>query len=92
MQNPPPLAVGNVPYKNSFFNEANDNVLGDPPAPLQLPTNLHMAHYVLPSVDTVQESITRPTITANNFEINPTMIQIIQNNLQFRGTMTEDPN
>ncbi|KAA3473239.1 oligopeptide transporter 4-like [Gossypium australe] len=40
----------------------------------------------------VQESITRPTITSNNFEIKSTMIKMIQNNLQFRGTMKEDPN
>ncbi|KAA3473932.1 oligopeptide transporter 4-like [Gossypium australe] len=37
----------------------------------------------------VQGTIRRPAITANNFEIKPAMIQ---NNLQFRGTMTGDPN
>ncbi|KAA3477437.1 oligopeptide transporter 4-like [Gossypium australe] len=40
----------------------------------------------------VQESIMRSVITANNFDIKLTMIQMIHNNLQFRGTMTEDPN
>ncbi|KAA3477291.1 oligopeptide transporter 4-like [Gossypium australe] len=48
--------------------------------------------YALPCLDMVQENITRLMITTNNFEIKPTMIQMIQNNLQFRGTMTEDPN
>ncbi|KAA3467201.1 oligopeptide transporter 4-like [Gossypium australe] len=48
--------------------------------------------YVLPNLEMVQGSIIRPAITSNSFEIKPTMIQMIQNNLQFRGTMAEDPN
>ncbi|XP_052478429.1 uncharacterized protein LOC128033971 [Gossypium raimondii] len=48
--------------------------------------------YALPSLDMVQEAIARSTVTANNFEIKPAMIQMIQNNLQFRCTMTEDSN
>ncbi|KAA3461296.1 Integrase-like protein [Gossypium australe] len=48
--------------------------------------------YALPSLKIVQESIARLTIIANSFEIKPAMVQMIQNNLQFRGTMTEDPN
>ncbi|KAA3484272.1 reverse transcriptase [Gossypium australe] len=44
---------------------------------------------VLPNLEMVQESITSPAITANNVEIKPAMIQ---NNLQSKGTMTEDPN
>ncbi|KAA3470881.1 acidic leucine-rich nuclear phosphoprotein 32 family member B-like [Gossypium australe] len=42
--------------------------------------------YVLPNLDMVQESITRPDIMANNFEINPR----VHNNYQFRRTMMED--
>ncbi|KAA3484357.1 Retrotransposon gag protein [Gossypium australe] len=82
MQDPPPFAVGNVPCKNPLFNEANNNALRDPPAPPQLLANLHMTHnertlrdHALPSLDMVQESITRPTIIVNNFEIKLTMIQ-----------------
>ncbi|KAA3480829.1 RING-H2 finger protein ATL63 [Gossypium australe] len=49
--------------------------------------------YVLPNLEMVQGSITRPTIIANNFEIKSAMIQMIQNNLQFRGTIrkNQDP-
>ncbi|KAA3466411.1 hypothetical protein EPI10_001504 [Gossypium australe] len=43
--------------------------------------------YDLPSLDMVQESITRAAITINNLEIKPATIQMIQNNLQFRGTL-----
>ncbi|KAA3463029.1 hypothetical protein EPI10_029458 [Gossypium australe] len=43
-----------------------------------------MAHYALrdyamPNLDAMQGNINRPTINTNNFEIKPTMIQIIQN-------------
>ncbi|KAA3457178.1 RING-H2 finger protein ATL63 [Gossypium australe] len=81
------------------FNKANDNTLEDPPTPPQVPENLHMASnertlrdYTLPSLDMVQESIMRSTITTNNFKIKLAMIQMIQNNLQFRGIIPEDPN
>ncbi|KAA3477860.1 oligopeptide transporter 4-like [Gossypium australe] len=97
MQDPPPLAV-NIPCDNPLFCYADDNALGDPSAP-QLHANVHIAwngrtlrDYALPSLDMVQKSIVRPTITANNFEIKSAMIQMIQNNLQFRGTMTDHLN
>ncbi|KAA3471130.1 reverse transcriptase [Gossypium australe] len=48
--------------------------------------------YALPNLDTVQGSITRPTITINTFEIKPAMTQMIQYNVQFRGIFTEDLN
>ncbi|KAA3483040.1 RING-H2 finger protein ATL63 [Gossypium australe] len=38
----------------------------------------------------VQGTIMRSTITTDNFKINPTMIQMIQNNFKFQGIMTED--
>ncbi|KAA3486809.1 hypothetical protein EPI10_030682 [Gossypium australe] len=84
MQDPPPPAVGNVPRENPLFGDANDNTLGDPLAPPQLPANLHMArneqtlrYYALPSLDMVYESITRLAITTDNFKIKPAMIQMI---------------
>ncbi|KAI5664016.1 hypothetical protein M9H77_23339 [Catharanthus roseus] len=33
-----------------------------------------------------------PRIDANNFEIKPNVIQILQNNVQFDGLLEEDPN
>ncbi|KAA3480928.1 RING-H2 finger protein ATL63 [Gossypium australe] len=89
---------GNLPPReNSLFDEANDNNLEDPPPPPQLPANINMAcqertlkEYARPNLDMVQMSITRPYITAINFEIKLTMIQTIQNNMQFRGTLTKD--
>lgn len=66
--------------------------------PSQLPANEPMAQneralreYALPNMHLVRGSITRPTIIINNFEIKPTMVQMIQNNLRFKGTMTKDP-
>ncbi|KAA3461570.1 hypothetical protein EPI10_028129 [Gossypium australe] len=37
--------------------------------------------YVLPNLEMVHRSIIRPATMANNFEIKPTMIKMIQNNL-----------
>ncbi|KAA3472818.1 retrotransposon gag protein [Gossypium australe] len=38
-----------------------------------------LREYALPNLDMVQGSIMRPVITANNFEIKPAIIQLIQN-------------
>ncbi|KAA3483924.1 oligopeptide transporter 4-like [Gossypium australe] len=98
MQDLAPPAVGNMPRANPLFNDADDNALGNLPAP-QLPANIQMAQnertsrdYALPSINMVQETIAMPAITTNNFETKLAMIQMIQNNLQFKGTMIEDPN
>ncbi|KAA3474212.1 hypothetical protein EPI10_024522 [Gossypium australe] len=60
IQDPPPSDVGNIPHENPLFDEANDNALGDLPAPPQLPVNLHIAcnertlrDYTLPNLDMV---------------------------------------
>ncbi|XP_073277685.1 uncharacterized protein [Primulina huaijiensis] len=37
-------------------------------------------------------SITRPTVEANNFELKPSIIQMIQYQVRFGGSQTEDPN
>ncbi|KAA3480281.1 hypothetical protein EPI10_020729 [Gossypium australe] len=70
----------NIPRENLLFDEANANPPSLPP-PQQLPTNINMARkegtlreYALSSSDMVQRSITRPAITANNFEIKQAMI------------------
>ena len=49
-----------------------------------------MRDYVSPNVQSDQNSIVRPVVTVNNFEIKPAMIQIIQNS-QCSGLPHEDP-
>ena len=49
-----------------------------------------MRDYVSPNVQSDQNPIVRPTVVANNFEIIPAMIQMIQNS-QFNGLPHEDP-
>ncbi|KAD4586318.1 hypothetical protein E3N88_23919 [Mikania micrantha] len=50
-----------------------------------------ISDYARPSLGDLASSIVRPTINANNFEIRPHFIQMIQNNLQFYGLTDEDP-
>lgn len=45
-----------------------------------------------PSLDGLASCIARPTIQANNFEIKPSVIQMLQHSAQFDGRDTEDPN
>ncbi|XP_042396554.1 uncharacterized protein LOC121986666 [Zingiber officinale] len=47
--------------------------------------------YATPCARGVRSSITRPTIDANNFEIKPAVIHMVQKN-QFGGGPHEDPN
>nr|XP_023913707.1 uncharacterized protein LOC112025289 [Quercus suber] len=48
--------------------------------------------YAMPSVNGATSSIRRPAIQANNFEIKPAIIQMIQQTVQFEGLSQEDPN
>lgn len=48
--------------------------------------------YAIPTVTGAGTSITRPTIDANNFEIKPAIIHMIQQNVTFHGLSSEDPN
>lgn len=45
----------------------------------------------MPSLNGVQPSIRVPGMDANNFELKPSLIQMVQSNDQFRGTGEEDP-
>ena len=47
--------------------------------------------YAIPDPVEAQASILRPTVNANNFEIKPGLIQMVQQG-QFGGNPTEDPN
>ena len=49
-----------------------------------------MRDYVSPNVQSDQNPIMRPVVAANNFEIKPAMIQMIQN-LQFSVLPHKDP-
>ena len=44
--------------------------------------------YAMPSVNGATSSIRRPAIQANNFEIKPAIIQMIQQTIQFGGAVT----
>ena len=46
----------------------------------------------MPGLGGTQRSITRPSINSNNFKIKPSLIQMIQNTVQFFGMSKEDPN
>ena len=48
--------------------------------------------YAVPSINGSDSSIQRPPIAANNFEIKPAIIQMIQTSVQFGGLANDDPN
>ncbi|KAL5559254.1 hypothetical protein UlMin_035465 [Ulmus minor] len=52
--------------------------------------NRALKDYSIPNVGI--SSIQRPSIQANNFEIKPAIIQMIQNSVQFGGLPNDDPN
>ncbi|KAL5571571.1 hypothetical protein UlMin_021168 [Ulmus minor] len=52
--------------------------------------NRALKDYSIPNVGI--SSIQRPPIEANNFEIKPAIIQMIQNSVQFGGLPNDDPN
>ncbi|KAG9449971.1 hypothetical protein H6P81_009936 [Aristolochia fimbriata] len=51
-----------------------------------------MEDYVTPSPNTNWTSIITPTIQANNFDMKPQIIAMLQNHYQFSGLTHEDPN
>ena len=46
----------------------------------------------MPSLGGIKQSIIRPTIKANNFEIKSALLQMLQSTIQFYGMLNEDPN
>ncbi|KAK5840615.1 hypothetical protein PVK06_009518 [Gossypium arboreum] len=73
----------------------NNNPL--PPVPVANPVNQDpalrtMYDYAKPSLTGAESSIVRPAIVANNFELKPNMIQMIQQFVHFDGLQDEDPN
>ncbi|KAH7655760.1 hypothetical protein IHE45_18G032500 [Dioscorea alata] len=51
-----------------------------------------LANFAIPTVMGTQSSIVRPPITANNFELKPSFIQMLQQSAQFNRLADEDPN
>ena len=51
-----------------------------------------LREYALPLVIGIHSVIRRPTIAANNFEIKPAILQMIQTSVQFQGLPSDDPN
>ncbi|KAI4300037.1 hypothetical protein L6164_033456 [Bauhinia variegata] len=47
--------------------------------------------FAVPKIQNAMSSIRSPVVEANNFEIKPVVIQMVQNN-QFSGAPNEDPN
>ena len=58
----------------------------------QTQTNpMTLSSYATPTLDGTTSSIRRPNVQANNFEIKPAIIQMIQMSVQFSGS-NDDPN
>ena len=51
-----------------------------------------MMDYCRPNLEGANTSIARPRVMANNFEIKPSVIQMVQQCVQFDGFNDEDPN
>ncbi|WCJ20794.1 hypothetical protein M5689_002999 [Euphorbia peplus] len=48
--------------------------------------------YSAPGLDGLTDGVRRPAINADHFEIKPALLQMIQNNVQFFGMPSENPN
>ncbi|XP_073153053.1 uncharacterized protein [Henckelia pumila] len=55
------------------------------------PVYRSMMDLALPNIESSRPSIIRPTVAANHFEIKPVILQMIQNTLQFGGTVIDEP-
>ena len=51
-----------------------------------------LGSYINPNPGNCGSNIQRPTIHANNFELKPQLITLVQNNCSFGGGVQEDPN
>ncbi|WRX25992.1 Retrotransposon gag domain - like 10 [Theobroma cacao] len=54
--------------------------------------NRALRDYAVPLLQGLHQSIKRPSINVNNFEINPAYIQMIQSSVQFSGLLSDDLN
>ncbi|KAK5772600.1 hypothetical protein PVK06_048890 [Gossypium arboreum] len=74
------------------MSENQGNQLPPAIAANQNPAPHTMYDYAKPSLTGTESSIVRHTIAANNFELNPNTIQMIQQFVQFDGLQDKDPN
>ncbi|KAL4300515.1 hypothetical protein AHAS_Ahas17G0208600 [Arachis hypogaea] len=51
-----------------------------------------LGSYTAPNTDLYSKSIVVPPITANNFELKPQLVTLVQQNCQYHGLPPEDPN
>ena len=51
-----------------------------------------LMEYAQPSIDGIASCIRKPEVQANNFDLKPSYVNMIQNSVQFHGLPSEDPN
>ena len=74
--------------QNQRMARQEEEAIVDPIAPVER----SMFEYSRPTSRGFEGSISRPSVAANNFEIKPALISMIQNSVQFGGLPSEDPN
>ncbi|KAF7839018.1 uncharacterized protein G2W53_007500 [Senna tora] len=96
---PPPVrerktrgrAISHSPVR-SLTTPSSPESIHSEEAEMSEQNNHNVSDYATPKLDGLQHSIRRPSIQANNFEIKPATIQLLQANGQFGGSPIEDPN
>ena len=51
-----------------------------------------LMEYAQLSIDGTASCIRKPTVQANNFDLKPSYVNMIQNSVQFHGLFNKDPN
>ena len=88
------------PIKEIQLNmeEQGENIVNNQPRVQEVNAEINaqgdrpLHEFIRPRLNEAQSSIRRPPVQANNFEIKPAFIQMIQNSLQFSGLSNENPN
>ncbi|KAF7803082.1 uncharacterized protein G2W53_042193 [Senna tora] len=96
---PPPVrgrktrrrAISHSPVRSPISPSSPENTHSEE-AEMAEQNNHNVSDYATPKLDGLQHSIRRSSIQANNFEIKPATIQLLQANGQFGGSPIDDPN